>query len=134
MVADKVALPTGYSLGWSGQFQYLERAKQRLGLIIPITLAITIMILFLAVRRPTEVFMILVSVPLALSGGIWILYLLDYNLSIAVAVGFIALAGLAVETSVVMLVYLNEAYDDMVSRTRGADRLRASSRRLIRNK
>ena len=122
VVADKVALPTGYSLGWSGQFQYLERAKQRLGLIIPITLAITIMILFLAVRRPTEVFMILVSVPLALSGGIWILYLLDYNLSIAVAVGFIALAGLAVEISVVMLVYLNEAYDEMVSRARGADR------------
>lgn len=113
-VADKVVLPAGYSLGWSGQFQYLERARARLGLIIPVTLAVIVMILFLAFRRAAEVWMILLTVPLALSGGIWILYLLGFNLSIAVVVGMIALAGLAVETSVVMLIYLNESYEALV--------------------
>ena len=120
-ITEKIELPTGYSLGWSGQFQYLERAKTRLGLIIPITLAVIVMILFLAFRRAAEVWMILLTVPLALSGGIWILYLLEFNLSIAVVVGMIALAGLAVETSVVMLVYLNEAYDNFVQSTEGPE-------------
>ncbi|MGB1885290.1 MAG: efflux RND transporter permease subunit, partial [Gammaproteobacteria bacterium] len=113
-VAANVSLPAGYSLNWSGQFQYMERAKARLALIIPITLGVIVMILFLAFRRAAEVWMILLTVPLALSGGVWILYLLDFNLSIAVVVGMIALAGLAVETSVVMLVYLNQAYDGML--------------------
>ena len=122
VVAAKVALPAGYSLGWSGQFQYMERAKERLRLIVPVTLAIIVIILFLAFRRAAEVCMVLLSVPLALSGGIWILYLLDYNLSIAVAVGFIALAGLAVETSVVMLVFLNESYESAISHSRQAGR------------
>ena len=122
VVAEKIALPAGYSLGWSGQFQYMERAKERLGIIVPVTLASIVIILFLAFRRPAEVCMILLSVPLALSGGIWILYLLDYNLSIAVAIGFIALAGLAVETSVVMLMYLNEAYESAISHSRQAGR------------
>jgi Cu(I)/Ag(I) efflux system membrane protein CusA/SilA len=118
VVTEKVTLPTGYSLAWSGQFQYLERAERRLALIIPVTIAVIVLILFLAFRRTPEVCMVLLSVPLALSGGIWILYLLDYNLSIAVAVGFIALGGLAVETSVVMLVYLNEAYESLIARAR----------------
>ena len=122
VVAHEVVLPSGYSLGWSGQFQYMERAKERLGLIVPVTLGIIVIILFLAFRRPAEVCMVLLSVPLALSGGIWILYLLDYNLSIAVAVGFIAVAGLAVETSVVMLVFLNESYQRAISRSRQAGR------------
>ena len=119
-VSANVTLPAGYSLGWSGQFQYMERAKARLGLIIPITLGVIVMILFLAFRRAAEVWMILLTVPLALSGGVWILYLLEFNLSIAVVVGMIALAGLAVETSVVMLVYLNQAYDNLIETSKQA--------------
>ncbi|MCE7999951.1 MAG: efflux RND transporter permease subunit [Rhodobiaceae bacterium] len=110
VVADQVDLPPGYSLGWSGQFQYLERAQERLSVIVPITLALTVVILFVAFRRLEEVMIILLTLPFALAGGVWLLYLLGYNMSIAVGVGFIALAGLTVETSLVMLVFLNSAF------------------------
>lgn len=112
VVMNEVELPPGYSLGWSGQFQYMERAQQRLSIIVPVTLVLIIVILFMAFRRLAEVMIILLTLPLALAGGVWLLYLLGYNMSIAVGVGFIALAGLTVETSLVMLVFLNSAIDE----------------------
>jgi len=108
-VGKNISLPTGYSLSWSGQYEYMERAKDRLALIIPFTLLLIVLILYLAFRRTTDVAIILVSLPLALSGGIWLLFLLNFHLSIAVAVGFIALAGVAVELAVVMVLFLNIA-------------------------
>ncbi len=110
VVAEQVDLPAGYSLNWSGQYEYMERAKQRLSTVIPVTLAIIVLLLYLNFRRAAEVFIILATLPLALVGGIWLLYWLDYDLSVAVGVGFIALAGVSVEIGVVMLVYLNQAF------------------------
>jgi len=110
VVAEQVDLPAGYSLNWSGQYEYMERAKQRLTTVIPVTLAIIVLLLYLNFRRATEVFIILATLPLALVGGIWLLYWLHYDLSVAVGVGFIALAGVSVEIGVVMLVYLNQAF------------------------
>ena len=110
-VAKRVKLPPGYSISWSGQFEYMERAMQRLTLVVPGTLAVIVLLLYLNFRRAGEVIIILAMLPLALVGGFWLLYLLDYNLSVAVGVGFIALAGVAVETSVVMLLYLNLAWE-----------------------
>lgn len=108
-VSAQLKLPPGYSLSWSGQYEYLERAKARLMMVAPFTLAIIILLLYLNFRRITEVVIILATLPLALVGGVWLLYLLGYHLSVAVSVGFIALAGVAVEIGVVMLVYLNQA-------------------------
>jgi len=104
----QLKLPTGYTLTWSGQYEYMQRAKQRLLLVGPMTLVIIILLLYLTFRRFGEVLVILLTLPLALTGGVWLLYLLGYNLSVAVGVGFIALAGVAVEIGVVMLVYLNQ--------------------------
>ncbi len=115
VVNASLDLPAGYSLTWSGQFEFMERAKDRLKLIVPFTIALIVMILFLAFRRAQDVALVLLSLPLALSGGVWLLYLLDYNLSIAVAVGFIALAGVAVELAVVMIMFLNEALKEKQS-------------------
>ncbi len=109
VVAESVELPAGYSLSWSGQYEYMVRAKERLSIVGPVTLAIIILLLFLNFRRFAEVAIIIGTLPMALVGGIWLLYLLDYDLSVAVGVGFIALAGVAVEIGVVMLVYLNQA-------------------------
>ncbi len=103
-------LPSGYALSWSGQFEFMERAKEKLVLIVPFTIALIVMILFMAFRRFSDVALILLSLPLALSGGLWLLYVLGYNISIAVGVGFIALAGVAVEIAVVMILFLNQAY------------------------
>jgi Cu(I)/Ag(I) efflux system membrane protein CusA/SilA len=108
-VSDHIELPAGYSLNWSGQYEYMERAKQRLTIVVPITLATIILLLFLNFRNLTEVFIIMGTLPTALIGGIWLLYLLGYHMSVAVGVGFIALAGVAVEIGVVMLVYLKQA-------------------------
>ncbi len=108
-VAEEIELPAGYSLSWSGQYEYMERAKQRLLIVGPVTLAIIVLLLFLNFRRFAEVAIIIGTLPMALIGGLWLLYLLDYQLSVAVGVGFIALAGVAVEIGVVMLVYLNQA-------------------------
>ena len=110
VVAEQLDLPAGYSVSWSGQYEYMERARQRLQTVVPITVAIIVLLLYLNFRRATEVLIILGTLPLALVGGIWLLYWLDYDLSVAVGVGFIALAGVAVEIGVVMLVYLNQAY------------------------
>ena len=109
VVADFVDLPPGYSLAWSGQYEYMVRAKERLSIVGPVTLAIIVLLLYLSFRRVAEVAIIIGTLPMALIGGLWLLYLLDYDLSVAVGVGFIALAGVAVEIGVVMLVYLNQA-------------------------
>ncbi|MDH5621077.1 MAG: CusA/CzcA family heavy metal efflux RND transporter, partial [Gammaproteobacteria bacterium] len=108
-VSDLVDLPAGYSLNWSGQYEYMVRAKERLSLVGPVTLAIIILLLFLNFRRFAEVAIVMGTLPMALIGGFWLLYLLEYDLSVAVGVGFIALSGVAVEIGVVMLVYLNQA-------------------------
>jgi len=112
IVADNVDLPTGYSLAWSGQYEYMVRAKDRLMVVGPVTLAIIVLLLYLNFRRFAEVLIILGTLPMALVGGLWLLFLLGYDLSVAVGVGFIALAGVAVEIGVVMLVYLNQAARD----------------------
>jgi len=108
-VLGGVSLPPGYSLHWSGQYEYMERAKQRLAIVVPITLVTIILLLYLNFRSMTEVFIIMGTLPTALIGGVWLLYLLDYHMSVAVGVGFIALAGVSVEIGVVMLVYLKQA-------------------------
>lgn len=109
VVTDNVNLPAGYSLAWSGQYEYMVRAKERLTLVGPVTIAIIILLLYLNFRRFTEVAIIMGTLPMALIGGFWLMYLLNYDLSVAVGVGFIALAGVAVEIGVVMLVYLDQA-------------------------
>ena len=108
-VADQVDLPAGYSITWSGQYEYMERAKEHLAIVIPITIITIMLLLFLNFRNVTEVLIILGTLPMATIGGLWLLYLLDYNMSVAVGVGFIALMGVAVEIGVVMLVYLKQA-------------------------
>ena len=108
-LAAHLTLPTGYSLTWSGQFEYMQRAKDRLMLVTPVTLIIIMLLLYLSFRRVGEVLVILLTLPMALTGGFWLLFLLNYHLSVAVGVGFIALAGVAVEIGVIMLVYLNQA-------------------------
>jgi len=109
VVAEEIKLPPGYSIAWSGQFEYLLRAKEKMSTVVPITLLIILLLLYFNFKNFTEVFIILGSLPLAFSGGIWLLYLLDYNMSVAVGVGFIALAGVSIELGVVMLLYLNQA-------------------------
>ena len=109
VVRDFVELPAGYSLAWSGQYEYMVRAKERLAVVGPVTLAIILLLLYLNFRRFAEVAIIIGTLPMALVGGLWMLYLLGYDLSVAVGVGFIALAGVAVEIGVIMLVYLNQA-------------------------
>ena len=109
-VSANVELPAGYSIAWSGQYEYWLRAAERLRLLVPFTLMIIVILLAMNFRSLAEVLIILGSLPLALIGGVWLVYLLGYNMSVAVGVGFIGLAGLAVEIGVVMLVYLNAAY------------------------
>ena len=121
-IDGQLELPPGYSLGWSGQFEYLERAVGRLKAVVPLTLSIIVLLLYLNFRNGRDVALILGALPFALVGGVWLLYLLDYDLSIAAAVGFIALAGVAAETGVVMLMYLNHAWADAKSRASAAGR------------
>lgn len=115
-IATYVDLPPGYSISWSGQYEFMERAKAKLAIVVPVTLVIILLLLFLNFRRLTPVLMIMGTLPLALVGGVWLLDLLGYNLSVAVGVGFIALAGVAVEIGVLMIVYLEQA----LSRSREA--------------
>ena len=110
-VADQVKLPPGYSISWSGQYEFMVRAINRLSTVIPVTLVIIILLLYLNFRNLSEVAIIMGTLPLALVGGFWLLYLLDYNMSVAVGVGFVALSGVSVEIGVVMLVYLNQALE-----------------------
>ncbi|MDJ0751136.1 MAG: CusA/CzcA family heavy metal efflux RND transporter [Woeseiaceae bacterium] len=109
IVAQNIDLPAGYSLAWSGQYEYMVRARDRLAVVGPITLAVIVLLLFINFGRLAEVAIVMGTLPLALVGGLWLLYLLGYELSVAVGVGFIALAGVAVEIGVIMLVYLNQA-------------------------
>ena len=129
-VAEELELPPGYSLGWSGQYEYLERAAERLKVVVPLTLAIIVLLLYLNFRNARDVLLILGTLPFALVGGVWLLYLLDYDLSIAAAVGFIALAGVAAETGVVMVMYLEHAWADR--RRRAAAEGRAPTRLELR--
>jgi Cu(I)/Ag(I) efflux system membrane protein CusA/SilA len=108
-VAAQVKFPPGYYVTWSGQFEYMERAKARLKIVVPITVLIIFLLLYLNFRRVTETLIVMLSVPFALAGGLWLMWCLGFNLSVAVAVGFIALAGVAAETGVVMLIYLDNA-------------------------
>jgi len=111
-VSQAVQLPHGYWLRWSGQYEALERVKARLRVVVPLTLGIIALLLYLTFGTVAEAAIVLLSLPFALVGGVWVMWLLDYNLSIAVAVGFIALAGVAAETGVVMLIYLDHAWKD----------------------
>ena len=122
VVADMIELPAGYSLAWSGQYEYMVRAKERLTVVGPVTLAIILLLLYLNFRRFAEVAIIIGTLPMALIGGLWLLYLLDYDLSVAVGVGFIALAGVAVEIGVVMLVYLNQAMREHIAAAKSEGR------------
>ncbi len=110
LIAERIELPSGYSLGWAGSYQYLLRAKERLKVVVPVTLLLAFVLLYLNFRSVSETLIVLLSIPFALVGGVLFLGLLGYNLSIAVWVGIIALAGLAAETGVVMIVFLDEAY------------------------
>lgn len=109
VVREQVPLPPGYSITWSGQFEYLLRAQERLAQVVPLTLAIILLLLYLIFRSTAEALMVMLSLPFALVGGVWLIDLLGYNLSVAVVVGFIALAGVAAEFGVIMLVYLDQA-------------------------
>jgi copper/silver efflux system protein len=109
-LAEGIELPPGYSIRFAGQYQYLERAVERLSVLIPLVIAIITVLLLMIFRTGFEVALVLITIPLSLAGGFWLMWLLDFQLSIGAAVGFIALGGLAVETGVIMLVYLNNAY------------------------
>jgi Cu(I)/Ag(I) efflux system membrane protein CusA/SilA len=114
IVNDQLDLPAGYSIAWSGQYEYMLRAKAKLAYVIPLTLAIIIILLFINFRNFAEVAIIMGTLPLAMVGSVWLMYLAGYNFSVAVGVGFIALAGVAVEIGVIMLVYLDQAYQSMI--------------------
>jgi len=111
-VAEQVTFPPGYYVTWSGQFEYMERAIEKMKVVIPVTLLSIFLLLYLNFRRITETLIVMLSVPFALVGGVWLMWWLGYNLSVAVAVGFIALAGVAAETGVIMLIYLDHAWED----------------------
>ena len=114
IVSESVDLPAGYSLSWSGQYEYMLRAKEKLTYVVPLTLAIIVILLFMNFRNFVEVAIIMGTLPLAMVGSIWLMYLEGYNFSVAVGVGFIALAGVTVEIGVIMLVYLNQSYRKML--------------------
>ncbi|MBP9158245.1 MAG: efflux RND transporter permease subunit [Sphingobium sp.] len=117
-VAEQVKFPPGYYVTWSGQFEYMERAIEKMKIVIPVTLLIIFLLLYLNFKRLTETLIVMLSVPFALVGGVWLMWLLGYNLSVAVAVGFIALAGVAAETGVIMLIYLDHAWEDLKAKRR----------------
>ncbi|MFV2008170.1 MAG: efflux RND transporter permease subunit, partial [Longimicrobiales bacterium] len=115
LVDDQVTLPAGYRLQWSGQYESIRRVKARLTVVVPITLGIIALLLYFNFLNVVEVGIVMLSLPFALVGGVWLMWLLDYNLSVAVAVGFIGLGGLAAQTGVVMLLYLDQAWDKTVA-------------------
>ena len=125
-VEQQLDLPAGYSVAWSGQYEYMLRAKEKLTYVVPLTLAIIIILLYMNFRNFTEIAIILGTLPLAVIGSIWLMYLLGYNFSVAVAVGFIALAGVTVEIGIIMLTYLNQAYHQLLDtcRERGVQPLK----------
>jgi Cu(I)/Ag(I) efflux system membrane protein CusA/SilA len=113
VVNDQINLPAGYSLNWSGQYEYMLRAKEKLMYVVPLTLAIIIVLLYMNFRNVTQVSILILSLPLSLVGSVWLMLALGFNFSIAVGVGMIALAGVAVETGVIMLVYLDQAWNEL---------------------
>ncbi|MBP7065158.1 CusA/CzcA family heavy metal efflux RND transporter [Ferrovibrio sp.] len=121
-LAREVQLPKGVTLAWSGQYEYLERAKQRLSVVVPATLFVIILLLYLNFRRMTETLIVMLSLPFALIGGLWLMDWMGFNFSVAVAVGFIALAGVAAETGVIMLIYLDHALRDRQALCRTEER------------
>jgi Cu(I)/Ag(I) efflux system membrane protein CusA/SilA len=128
LVAREVTMPPGYRLEWSGQYEALERVKARLRVVLPLTVGVIALLLYLTFGTVAEMLIVMLSLPFALVGGVWVIWLLDYHLSIAVAVGFIALAGVAAETGVIMLLYLDRAWEDIVAlgkRPTPADLVRA---------
>jgi Cu(I)/Ag(I) efflux system membrane protein CusA/SilA len=108
-VQEQVKFPPGYYITWSGQFEFMQRAIEKLKVVVPLTILIVFVLLYLNFNRLTETLMVMLSVPFSVVGGVWLMYLLDYNLSIAAAVGFIGLIGIGAETGMVMLVYLDQA-------------------------
>jgi len=121
-VAEQVKFPPGYYIAWSGQFEYMERAIEKLKIVLPVTMLIIFVLLYMNFRRLTETLIVMLSVPFALVGGVWLMWWLGYNLSVAVAVGFIALAGVAAETGVVMLIYLDQAWTEIQKKSAAAGR------------
>jgi Cu(I)/Ag(I) efflux system membrane protein CusA/SilA len=121
-VEAQVKFPSGYYVTWSGQFEYMERAIEKMKVVIPVTLLTIFLLLYLNFRRITETLIVMLSVPFALVGGVWLMWLLNYNLSVAVAVGFIALAGVAAETGVIMLIYLDHAWEAVKTKCRAGGR------------
>ena len=119
-VAERVTFPQGYYVTWSGQFEYLQRAEARMKIVVPLTLLIIFMLLYLNFRRLTETLIVMLSLPFALIGGLWFVWYLGFNLSVAVVVGFIALAGVAAETGVIMLIYLDHAWEAVKKRCAAA--------------
>ena len=126
-VQEQVEMPPGYYVTWSGQFEYMQRAIEKLKVVIPLTLLIVFLLLYLNFKRVEETLIVMLSVPFAMVGGVWLLYALDYNLSVAVAVGFIALVGVAAETGVVMLIYLNTALEEHRARSAAERRAMTAS-------
>ncbi|WP_299770143.1 efflux RND transporter permease subunit [uncultured Pseudoteredinibacter sp.] len=116
VLAQQLELPPGYSINWAGQYEYMERAKEKLSYVLPLTLAIIMLLLYLSFRRFSEVAVIVLSLPMAMIGGLWLMYFEGFNFSVAVGVGFIALAGVAVEIGVIMLVYLKQALSELMSK------------------
>ena len=119
---ERLILPSGYSISWAGQYEYMQRAKEKLTYVVPLTLAIIVVLLYLNFKSFAEVTIIMCTLPLAMIGGVWLMYLQGFNFSVAVGVGFIALAGVAVEIGVIMLVYLNQAYQNMCLTAKRADK------------
>ena len=117
-VAKEVKLTPGYSIAWSGQFEYLERAKAKLKIVVPFTLLIIFVLLYMTFKRFDEAVLIMATLPFALVGGLWLMYLLGYAMSVASAVGFIALAGVSAEFGVIMLLYLTQAWDKRLAQGR----------------
>ncbi len=121
-VANRVQFPQGYYITWSGQFEYLQRAEARMKVVVPVTLLIIFLLLYLNFRRLTETLIVMLSLPFSLIGGLWFVWYLGFNLSVAVVVGFIALAGVAAETGVIMLIYLDHAWNEIKARCAAAAR------------
>lgn len=122
VVSQKVELPAGYSIAWSGQYEYMVRAKERLSVVIPLTLGIIMLLLYINFRNIVEVLIIMGTLPFALIGGVWLMYIMGFDMSVAVGVGFIALAGVTVEIGVLMLLYLNQAYCHISNTIRDEER------------
>jgi Cu(I)/Ag(I) efflux system membrane protein CusA/SilA len=121
-VASQVTIPTGYSITWSGQYEYLQRAQERLRYVVPFTLLLIVFVIFINTGSTVETLIVLLGVPFAVTGAVWLLDMLDYNLSVAVWVGVIALAGLYAETGMILLLYLDRAYDEYRDRGLLTDR------------